>query len=294
MRKIVLLIFFSLTSAIYSEPVYKEMLINGKTQFFWVNVYEWTYLYDNKGNLIYEKSHSETKKGSFDWEKELRYDSENNKIYEKDSNGHGALYKYDKDKNIIYKKDLKYGEEHNYEYNDKNNLVLHKQGTSTTTYEYDKNNNMTQIKTFSSNNKIREVIIWEYDENNNKIHQKASDGFEIWWKYDENNNLVYEKKTENDETYIEIWQEFDVNNNLIYKKVFGNLTNTILEEFYKYDENGNMISRQSSPNYSLDLEWEYDKNNYLIYERTGTGHSWYFYEFYDDGNMKTRILYRTF
>lgn len=293
MRKIVLLIFFTLTSTIYSEPIYKEMQIDGKTQSFWVNVYEWTYLYDNKGNLIYEKSHSETEKGSFDWEKQWRYDSENNKIYEKDSNGHGALYKYDKNKNIIYKKDLKYGEEHNYEYNDKNNLVLHKQGTSTTTYEYDKNNNITQIKTFSSNNKIREVTIWEYDENNNKIYQKESDDFEIWWKYDENNNLIYERNSDNGKTYKETWLEYDKNNNKIYAKSFSNLSETFVEVFYKYDENGNMIS-QMSPDSSMTIEREFDKDNYLIYEKIGIGLSWYFYEFYDDGKMKTKILYRTF
>lgn len=272
MRKIVLLIFFTLTSTIYSEPIYKEMQIDGKAQSFWVNVYEWTYLYDNKGNLIYEKSHSETEKGSFDWEKQWKYDSENNKIYEKDSNGHGALYKYDKNKNIIFKKDLKYGEEHNYEYNDKNNLVLHKQGISTTTYEYDKNNNITQIKTFSSNNKIREVTIWEYDENNNPI---------------------YERNSNNGKTYKETWLEYDKNNNKIYEKTFSNLSGTFVEIFYKYDENGNMIS-QMSPDSSMPVERQFDKNNYLIYEKIGMGLSWYFYEFYDDGKMKTKILYRTF
>ena len=102
----------------------------------------------------------------------------------------------------------------------------------------------------------------EYDENNNLIHQKSSDGLEIWYEYDKDGKnftckdnygmyTEYEYKTNyykwilNNEPYYKQTEEhyLDNNGNDIYVKEtdveLGE--ETISENWYEYDQNGNIV-----------------------------------------------------
>jgi len=102
-------------------------------------------------------------------EEYIRFDSNNNMIYYKDSNEFERWQEYDSNNNLIYSKDS-----NKFEY----------------WYKYDSNNNLIHYK--NSNGSER----WqEYDSNNNMIHYKNSSGFEVWSEFDSNNNLIYYKNS---------------------------------------------------------------------------------------------------
>ena len=63
--------------------------------------------YDDRGNLIYEKTSS--------FEHWMKYDENNNQIHWKRSDGWEELYKYDENNNLIYHKDI-VGHEFCYKY----------------------------------------------------------------------------------------------------------------------------------------------------------------------------------
>ena len=103
-------------------------------------------------------------------EEYIKFDSNNNLIYYKDSNGIEYWYKYDSNNNLIYYKDSS-GFEYWQEFDSNNNMIYYKNSSG---FEYWK----------------------EYDSNNNMIYYKNSDGFEVWKEYDSNNNLIHYKNSD--------------------------------------------------------------------------------------------------
>lgn len=93
------ILFCSVLSYIYSDPIYKEMLIDNEKRFVWVNVIE--NKYDANGLLIHKKDS--------EYEEWWEYDKQGNEIYYKDSNGYKKWKSYDQNGNLIYEKDSKYG-----------------------------------------------------------------------------------------------------------------------------------------------------------------------------------------
>ena len=118
----------------------------------------------------------------------IKYDSNNNEIHLKDSNGYESWAEYDSNNNRIHFKDSN-GYESWAEYDSNNNRIHFKDSYG---YEYWK----------------------EYDSNNNLIHFKNSHGLEYWKEYDSNNNLIHSKDSKGSEE----WREYDSNNNLIHSK----------------------------------------------------------------------------
>jgi YD repeat-containing protein len=147
----------------------------------------------------------------------LEYDSNNNLIHCKHSNGYEYRQEYDSNNNLIHYENSK-GFESWYDYDSNNNLIHYKNS-----------------KGFES--------WYDYDSNNNLIHYKNSKGFESWKEYDSNNNLIYYKNLYG----YEYWHEYDSNNNLIHSKVSnGN------EYWHVYDSNNNLIHSKDSNGY----EWK--------------------------------------
>ena len=118
----------------------------------------------------------------------MEYDSNNNLIHYKDSNGYEEWREYDSNNNVIHHKDSD-----GFEY----------------WKEYDSNNNLIHYKTSSGREEWK-----EYDSNNNVIHHKDSSGVEYWTEYDSNNNLIHHKSSYGSE----YWNKYDSNNNLIHRK----------------------------------------------------------------------------
>lgn len=107
--------------------------------------------------------------------------------------------------------------------------------------------------------KIATRTFYEYDENNNLIKKEDTNGNKTIWKYDENGNCIYRKIGE-------------------------------LEDFYEYDENGLEIHIKSSDGFEAFSE--YDENKRVIHEKRSIGKEFFFeYEFYEDGNVKTKKRY---
>ena len=107
----------------------------------------------------------------------MEYDSNNNLIHHKDSDGFEYWTEYDSNNNLIHSK---YSD--GFEY----------------WQEYDSNNNLIHYK-----NSYGSEYWKKYDSNNNVIHHKDSDGFEYWTEYDSNNNLIH-RKDSNTEWFITI------------------------------------------------------------------------------------------
>ena len=105
MKRFVLIsLLFLITSLLFSEPIYKEFLIDGEKIYKWVNK---TFVneYDSNGNVIHRISSSVLfGSKSITFESWYEYDSNGNEIHEISSNGEEYLYEYDSKGNKIHGK----------------------------------------------------------------------------------------------------------------------------------------------------------------------------------------------
>ena len=212
--------------------------------------------YDMKGNLIHEYSH--------DYDKQYKYDENNNLIHYKNSNGEECWYGYDENgKYNYFRHKFPNGSDYSYEYDKYTDNFL-----PTDVNEYDENNNLIHYKDSDDE--------WwkKYDEKGNLIYYRDHDGYEEWYKYDNNNNNLIHCETSKG---FEEWIDFDKNGNEIH---FTNSEG--YEEYNEYDENNNLIHLKTSDGYE---EWyKYDDNNNLIHCETSDGYEqWNKYD--EKGNV---------
>lgn len=181
--------------------------------------------YDERENIILklEKgSYSETTnvtEYTYDDEGRLITDGRNNYSYTKRSDGttkcsykgeYDEGYKiYNKDGKVIEHENLGGGQQHySYKYDNKGNVInkvysgygagMEIYESTSYTYKYDENENITYQKTVEGKNK--QETWFEYDSNNNLIHEKNINhngdwgNYEKWFDYDTNNHMIHSKE----------------------------------------------------------------------------------------------------
>lgn len=181
--------------------------------------------YDERKNIILELrkgSYSETTdvtEYTYDDEDRLITDGRNNYSYTKRSDGttkcsykgeYDEGYKiYNKDGKVIEHENLGGGQQHySYKYDNKGNVInkvysgygagMEIYESTSYTYKYDENENITYQKTVEGKNK--QETWFEYDSNNNLIHEKNINhngdwgNYEKWFDYDTNNHMIHSKE----------------------------------------------------------------------------------------------------
>jgi hypothetical protein len=157
-----------------------------------------------KENFLTPQMRKKIKKSIKKDDQIIGYDSNGNRIYEKNFNGEEKWWEYDSNKNVIYNKDSD-GEEKWWE------------------YEYDSRGNTTYI--IDSDGAER----WfEYDSNGNVNYSKDHKGNEMWFGYDSNGNVNYSKDHKGNEG------KYDSEGNQIYLK------DSITGDERWYDSEGRM------------------------------------------------------
>ena len=119
MKKKIFLVFFALlTINLFADPIYKELKVDGKSVFKWVNVSVIEYEYDSNGNEI----HSKDSDGDEIWRE---YDNNGNLIHCKNSDGFEYWHEYDNNGNLIHSKSSD-GYEEWHEYDENGNIIHYK------------------------------------------------------------------------------------------------------------------------------------------------------------------------
>ena len=140
------------------------------------------------------------------------------------------------------------------------------------TYEYDSNNNMTEVKQFYSDGTIGMWIAYIYDVNNNRIEQLnyESDGTVFQnrtYEYDSNYNLITETRYRDGIINYVVSHHYDSFNNLI-EEIRRNGDGSLNGRFeYDYDSNNNVIERRGYSNtnsFSSRVTWEYDSSGNIL------------------------------
>ena len=239
------------------------------------------YEYDDKGNEI----HFKTSSGFETWSE---YDDKGNQIHYKDSNGFESWKEYDDKRNEIHYKDSKENEKW-YEYDDMGNVIHYKNSNGFESWkEYDDKGNKIHYKTSEG-----EENCWEYDSNGKLIHYKQitrNQEFEEWSEYNANGMLLHYKNSENREE----WNEYDKDNLIYHRFISGNeifdeyedeyedIIDSNIEEWFEYDEMGNLIHQKDSD--EREYWYEYDEKGNLVHEKDFRGRK-YWYEYDDKGNL---------
>lgn len=181
--------------------------------------------YDERKNIILKlgkSSYRETTdvtEYTYDDEDRLITDGRNNYSYTKRSDGttkcsykgeYDEGYKiYNKDGKVIEHENLGGGQQHySYKYDNKGNVInkvysgygagMEIYESTSYTYKYDENENITYQKTVEGKNK--QETWFEYDSNNNLIHEKNINhngdwgNYEKWFDYDTNNHMIHSKE----------------------------------------------------------------------------------------------------
>lgn len=212
--------------------------------------------YDERENIILklEKgSYSETTdvtEYTYDDEGRLITDGRNNYSYTKRSDGttkcsykgeYDEGYKiYNKDGKVIEHENLGGGQQHySYKYDNKGNVInkvysgygagMEIYESTSYTYKYDENENITYQKTVEGKNK--QETWFEYDSNNNLIHEKNINhngdwgNYEKWFDYDTNNHMIHSK--EKYDNIFETWYMYALYNDgkIKYKITLNNKQN---------------------------------------------------------------------
>ena len=320
---LVLVMFASSVSAQeIGEKFLKEVTVNGKKVERWVKLDNYLE-YNNNGDTTYWKRSD----GCEFW---YEYDEKNNIIYSKDSSDREEWYEYDKNGNNVHKKvsngkGYDYWYDYWYEYDENRNLIYSKSGynssrydsydSSEEWYEYDSSGNLIHKKTSYGSEQ------W-FDTDGNIIHEKWSPGVEIWSEYDSKGNVIHYLHTvhfgadllqeswyENEYNsngklthvkclnnqkeywYDEYWYEYDANEHLIHEK-----NSDGKEEFYEYDEKGNLTYCRESKEFGNkiigEIWYEYDTYGNKIYKQikyNSNSKSEYCYEYtyHPNGQIKT-------
>ena len=157
-------------------------------------------------------------------------------------------------------------------------------------FEYDADDRIISIK-LTSGTKIEAIVTPEYDANGNIVKatiQTNEDTYTSTYTYDEQNRLIAEEEYAynggsgydgeywklHPNTYI-----YDANGNLAERRYYVEIQNTKqdITTLYSYYENGD-LKKTNTTNYEhtfnettyseASYEYEYDKNGYLIMEKT--------------------------
>lgn len=212
--------------------------------------------YDERKNIILKlekSSYSETTdttEYTYDDEGRLITDGRNNYSYTKRSDGttkcsykgeYDEGYKiYNKDGKVIEHENLGGGQQHySYKYDNKGNVInkvysgygagMEIYESTSYTYKYDENENITYQKTVEGKNK--QETWFEYDSNNNLIHEKNINhngdwgNYEKWFDYDTNNHMIHSK--EKYDNIFETWYMYALYNDgkIKYKITLNNKQN---------------------------------------------------------------------
>lgn len=235
------------------EPVYKKFVIEGQELNKWVKLIS-VKDFDPNGNFI---------KYTAGDQKELyfaKYDSNRNKIYEKELEG--------KEYKELW-----------IEYDNKNREIHRKRSDGWETWhEYDSNGNEIHFKN------IEGFERWtEYDVNGNAIHEKTSDGFNSYTEYYSDGKI----RCYRDSDGKEITYEWNSSGCDIYTK---------FPDGREEHSEGDFEGKQLFPKiYEVhrDIRKIYDKNGNLIYQGGEYPEEFYEYEYYANGNKKTEYRYKT-
>jgi YD repeat-containing protein len=192
----------------------------------------------------------------------LTYDENNNVTFIETDDGYYIRKAYDKNNNVIY----------TCRSTDK---TLQTQ-TIETWSEYDDNNNLIFTK-----NDDGEITHFKYDEKNNLISTQFSAFSKLLYQYDENNNLIVVIKEVHRGRQVIQQYEYDDDNNQIMA-IYPSRSFQ-----YAYDENKNIIYKESSDGDKH--EYRYDENKNLIYVKYLSNECEAFYksELYPDGQLKS-------
>ena len=233
---------------------YKEFTVNGET----ISVLVETTAIDEYSADGKER-HTKVSDG-FEWWAE--FDDNGQQIHFKNSRGYEDWYEYDKKGNLIHHKDSN-GFENWHEYDSKGNRIYYK--------DSDGHENWS-----------------EYDSKGNIIYYKDSDGLEAWYEYDSHGNEIHVKSNKDRETWYEY--KYDSKGNKIYSKETRSDYDKTFEAWYEYDKKGNEIYYKNSD--GKEECYDYDEFGYLVHHKEfGHIETWYEYEFYPDGKVKSRWTY---
>ena len=155
-----------------------------------------------------------------------------------------------------------------YQYDKNGNLTYEDYNGSGTKYEYDENDNQTYRSSVDGS-----WTKYEFNEFGEKIYMENPNGYWDKYTYDENGNMTYSE----DSTGTWNKYTYDKNNNLTYRESSYNWW-----EKYTYGENNNLIYREYS-----DGKWDkytYDENGNKTYEESSDG-SWRKYTYDESGNL---------
>jgi YD repeat-containing protein len=175
------------------------------------NIVDMAFEYDSMDRIVKRISYSHHNKGEgFVYE----YNDKNQLVKFDDIRGVSHTYEYDSRGNKI-KRESSNGDWVSFEYDCNNNKIKEIDNEGSSSYDYDKNNNLI-YKQYRDNHKYRGHdywIKWQYDSNNNKVCEDDSDGYWKTWEYDKNGNNTKKTYSQPD-NYFFIWWYDDHNNRI--------------------------------------------------------------------------------
>ncbi|MCD8361529.1 MAG: sigma-70 family RNA polymerase sigma factor [Lachnospiraceae bacterium] len=175
-----------------------------------------------------------------------------------------------------------------------------------TEYSYDANGNLLSEIEYDSAGQTNYSYTWEYDADGNQITEVymmyysgdflLSDTAE--YSYDENGNRIAEYNTQKDSSYSETSShctyEYDSYGNIIKQNYYGETRSSTVEYLYTYDENGNILSKETVDGEETSTRsYTYDENGLLLSETEELyGETELITYTYDEnGNMASCISY---
>ncbi|MCH2188406.1 DUF6531 domain-containing protein [Candidatus Gracilibacteria bacterium] len=211
--------------------------------------------YDPVGNIL-----STTLFGTDSQEVKTQYlyDPDNRLIQETNTLGEVKQYSYNNLGQLISRTDKDEGiTEYSYDYS--GNILTETHEGRTISYEYDANNNMSQLTDANGN-----VTQYTYNDINELITITYPDGNKTEYEYDVSGNMI--SKIDPNGTRVEY--EYDVLNRLIQKDIqTGSGVLGVTSETYRYDALGRLLdANDSSQN---NLTFSYDSLSRLQSESNG-------------------------
>ena len=269
---ILILFAFSAFSQRYDQKKDKERIIRNKikSQIQWEHDYvsgkvkqtgyKSIYIkYDKKGNII-EEIHYKFN-GTISRVLTYKYDNKGNKI-------EYINYQGGDRKKILYKQSIKY---------DLKGNKLEEAGFDgisnyKISFQYDKNNRISVINYYNSNNKIIEKRVFKYVDNQTGIsvyRQENIISSRITNKYNNNGDII-EKVIYNEDNNVtkKTLSKYDTKKRIIEvtEYAYGKFSNSLT---YKYNAKGNLFEvfkkNQKGENY-IDIRFKYDINGNLVEE----------------------------
>jgi YD repeat-containing protein len=163
----------------------------------------------------------------------VHVNSNNQIIQMEDTSGFWVNYEYDSNGNRIREKNSHHTT-FSYEYDERGNKItinmaigMWKDDSDCTKFEYDSNGNRTkEEKSYGS------WVIYEYDSNNNKIRQEDNCGHIVTYEYDSKGNMILAHNS-----YMHVFEsKYDECNNIIESSFNGTVTYHDVE----YYDNGQL------------------------------------------------------